>query len=165
MPNTPPVPIDAEHAAFMQGAVSMTMGSCSRDNVPSIVRAYGCRLTDKRDRVTLALWQAQAEPILADIRSTGKVAIVFSLPENHQTMQLKGADATIGDADDELRARVERYRDAFVRQLVRLGYEEALMRAFMTCPPDEIVTVSFTPAAAFTQTPGPNAGEPLKVRA
>ena len=165
MPNTPPVPLDADHAAFMQGGVSITMGSCSPDKIPSIVRAFGCRLSDDRSRVTMVVWRAQAEPVLADIRATGKVAVVFSLPATHRTMQLKGTDAVIGAADDGIRALAHSYRDAFVQQLVLLGYEETLMRAFMACPPDDIVTVSFTPTAAFTQTPGPDAGAPLKVRA
>lgn len=165
MPSMPPVPIDADHAAFMQGGVSITMGSCSAQGMPSIVRAYGCRLSDDHSRVTVAVWQAQAEQVLADIRSNGKVAIVFSLPATHRTMQLKGSDATVGAAADDDRALVAAYREAFIQHLVMLGYEESLMRAFMACPPDEIVTVSFTPTAAFTQTPGPHAGEPLKVRA
>lgn len=161
----PPVLIDADHAAFMQGGVSITMGSCSPAKLPHIVRAYGCRLSDDRRRVTVPVWQAQAEPVLADIRGTARVAVVFSLPATHRTMQIKGSDAVIGAATAQDRALSAAYRDAFVQHLVMLGYEESLMRAFMTCPEDEIVTVGFTIDAAFTQTPGPNAGAPLKVQA
>jgi hypothetical protein len=89
------------------------------------------------------------------------VAVVFSQPSTHQTIQIKGDDATVGALADGDVARVAAYADALVRDLQTLGYTEEFGRALVGFDPADLVTVSFTPNAAFRQTPGPNAGAPL----
>lgn len=102
-----------------------------------------------------------AAAVLDDIRRTGAIAAVFSRPSTHETLQLKGVDARIVPAEPGDDALARRYVDAFVAELVPYGYPEAVIRAFLTCPPEDLVAVQFTPVAAFSQTPGPQAGEPL----
>jgi hypothetical protein len=41
---------------------------------------------------------------------------------------------------------------------------EAVVRAILAYSPDDLVTVTYSPCAAFSQTPGPKAGEPLATR-
>lgn len=159
-----PILIDDEHAAFMQSGVSISLAACSPENMPCAARAYGCRLSDHHRRLTVLLWRTQAAPLTDYIRQTGKVAVVFSFPPTHRTMQFKGSNATIADGSDLDRQVASNYREAFVQVLVQLGYEERLMRAFLACPPDDIAAVTFTVEAAYTQTPGPQAGGPLKAR-
>lgn len=154
--------IDAEHATFMQGGVSMNVATCDRDNVPSQVRATGCLVSADRRRVMIFVSATQASAVLANIRNTGMIAVVFNEPSTHRTVQIKGNDArVVGMPEGALRV-VEAYRDAFVRELEPLGFEPALIRALLACPLPDIVALAFTPAAAFSQTPGPTAGEPLR---
>jgi hypothetical protein len=154
--------IDADHAAFMQAGVSISVAGCGERNMPSQARATGCRISADRLQVTLFLSATQAARLLADIRDNGAIAVVFSQPSTHRTVQLKGRDARIvGIADTDLDI-VERYRDAFVAELQPLGFDAALIRTLLSYPPQDIVAVAFTPAEAFSQTPGPHAGEPLK---
>jgi hypothetical protein len=56
---------------------------------------------------------------------------------------------------------IERYVRAFAADVTPLGFSEAYMRALLACPREDLVAVQFTIAAAFSQTPGPRAGEPL----
>jgi hypothetical protein len=161
-PMSVPAPsFDEAHAAFMESGVSVHVASRSPANVPSVARALGCRIAPDRRRVTIFLSTAQAADLLADLRATRAAAAVFSRPSTHETLQIKGDDATIGALADGDRARIAAYADALVRDLQTLGFTEAFGRALVDCDPADLVAVTFTPKVAFQQTPGPNAGAPL----
>jgi hypothetical protein len=145
----------------MQSAVSVHLASRGPTNVPSVARALGCRIAPDRRRVTIFLSAAQAPEVMADVRGSRMAAAVFSRPSTHQTIQVKGDDATVGALDDGDLARIAAYADALVRDLQALGYTEAFGRALLDFEPADLVAVAFTPKAAFLQTPGPGAGAPL----
>jgi hypothetical protein len=149
------------HAAFMQSGVSVHVASRGPANVPSVARGLGCRIDPDRSRVTIFLSAAQAPELLADLRASRAAAAVFSKPSTHETIQIKGDDATVGALADSDRARVAAYAEALVRDLETLGFTEAFGRALVDCDPADLVAVAFTARAAFRQTPGPNAGAPL----
>lgn len=154
--------IDTAHAAFLQRGVGMSIAACNGDSIPTIVRASGCRVSDDRRRVTVFVSAIQAAPVIACIRANGNIAVVFSEPSTHRTVQLKGKDASIGELQDGDLQRIADYRTAFVAQLKPLGYDETLIRTLFAYPSTDIVTLTFTPSEAFSQTPGPRAGEPLR---
>jgi hypothetical protein len=112
--------------------------------------------------VTVLLPADQYAPLAETLRETRAIAVVFSEPSTHRTIQLKGADAALeplAAGDAELAAR---WTDDFVAGLAALGYSGPMVRSFLWCDPARLVAVSFTPQAAFQQTPGPQAGMPLK---
>jgi hypothetical protein len=153
--------IDAEQAAFICGGVGMSAATCRPGALPNIARATGCRISPDRRVLTLLLAATPGAAALDDVRRTGSIAVVFTQPSTHRTLQLKGHDARIvppepGDAD-----LIECYVRAFAADVAAFGFSEAYMRALLACPADDIVGVRFTIAAAFSQTPGPRAGEPL----
>ena len=161
MPSTNEPVLDLTHAAFVQSGVGMGIAASSRDAVPAHVRAIGCRVSPDRRRVTVFASSTQAEPVLRCIRDNGVVAAVFTDPLTHRTVQLKGRDAQVnglagGDVDI-----VEAYRTAFAKAVAPLSFDETLIRQLLFCPPADIVGISFTPTEAYSQTPGPKAGEPL----
>jgi len=93
------------------------------------------------------------------VAATGKIAAVFSIPRTHRSLQLKGTDAEVERfAQDDL-LLVNSYRLAFTEHLHQLGHAPQLIQALMECGPDDLTAVSFTPSAAFSQTPGPHAGQ------
>lgn len=161
MSNAPDPLIDPEHAAFMSGAVSIGVGSCDADLLPDLTRAFGCRVSIDRRRVTVFVSAEQSRDVLADLRANGAVAVVFTQPATHRTVQFKGTDAAVEPLADGDLARIERYREAFVAHLVALGYSALAIRTMVDCPPHELTAIAFTPSAAFSQTPGPQAGTPL----
>ena len=83
-----------DQIAFVTAGVSITAASRGRDNMPNLARATGCRVSPDGRRVTLFLAASQSGALLADIRDNGAVAVVFSEPSTHRTLQLKGDDAT-----------------------------------------------------------------------
>jgi hypothetical protein len=159
--NAPPL-LDAEHAGFAaRPGISMTVASRASGNLPVLGRALGCRVSSDRRRVTVLLPGDQLPELVAALRESGAIAVVFSEPATHRTIQLKGTDASLeapAPGDAELGAR---WADGFVAELAPYGIGEPLVRALLWCEPAALLAVSFTPCAAFQQTPGPRAGAPL----
>ena len=46
--------------------------------------------------------------------------------------------------------------------VAQVGYGPQYTAAMLNAPRDDLVAVEFSPEAAFDQTPGPHAGEPLR---
>lgn len=115
--------------------------------------------------VTLLLAATPGAAVLDDVRRTATVAVVFTQPSTHRTLQLKGTDARIVLLEPRDHELVQRYVRVFAADVAPFGFSEAYMRALLACPPDELVAVQFTIAAAFLQTPGPRAGEALPANA
>lgn len=160
MPPTEPI-IDPATAEFLGKGVGMLIGACDEHLMPIAVRATGCKVSPDRCTVTVFVSAAQAGRMVDILGANGMISVTFSLPESHRTIQLKGSDAAVGALQEGDIGIVEAYRDAFVEQLTGLGYDPAKTRRMVTRPTEELIAISFTPDAAFTQTPGPRAGEPL----
>lgn len=161
MATSAPVLIGDDEAAFMSSGVGISAAGCRPGALPNMVRCTGARVSADRRCVTVLLGATPGRALLDDIRHTGRIAAVFSQPSTHKTLQLKGNDARIVPIEATDFDLARRYVDAFVAQLVPFGYAESLIRAFLACAPDDLTAVAFTVCAAFSQTPGPQAGEPL----
>ncbi|MGE5622418.1 MAG: hypothetical protein ACM3WS_04605 [Bacillota bacterium] len=164
MPNDSSLLIDAAHAAFIEGGVSITVAACDRANMPFLARACGCKVTGD-GRVTIFVSATQAAQVLTCARDNGAVAVVFSQPSTHRTLQLKGSDAAVGPLADGDLQRIRAYREAFAQDVQKLGFAKILIRTLLSYPSGDIVALGFTPSEAFSQTPGPKAGEPLRAGA
>jgi hypothetical protein len=158
---TTAVSLDAETVAFMQGGVSMHAASRDAGLVASLSRALGCRVAANRSRVTVFLLASHSAGMLADFRANGRIAVVFSLPSTHRTLQLKGADAAVEPLRDGDLELIARHRAAFLADLTSLGYARSLPETLMSGSGSDVVAVSFTVSEAFIQTPGPTAGTRL----
>lgn len=157
-----PVLLDEEHAAFIQGGVSVIVASRNADLVADAVRGCGCRVARDRRSVTVLVEPGRAGPVLADIESNGMIAVVFSQPSTHRTIQLKGTDARVVRVAPGDRAVAARHLASWVDDLCSIGYRPEFARALHGETPGAMVAVAFTPTSAFQQTPGPGAGERLQ---
>ncbi|HZP13908.1 MAG TPA: pyridoxamine 5'-phosphate oxidase family protein [Nevskiaceae bacterium] len=153
--------ISSELAELLQGAVSMVVASRDADLRPHIGRALGCRLSKDRREVTLFLVASRCGELLADFRANGHVSMVAVLPSTHRSVQLKGVDARSVALGADDRSRVAAYRERMVVELGAIGHDSAFVRAAFAADPADLVAVRFTPALAYNQTPGPEAGKPL----
>jgi len=153
--------LDARQAGFLLGPVSMNVASRDAALTPSVARACGCRIAADGTRLTCFLSASRAAAVLRDLRAGAPVAIVFSRPQTHESVQIKAERAVIEALAPGDRELMLAYADAFVAECVALGYEEELMRGFFPHVEDDALAVSFTPASMFEQTPGPNAGKRL----
>jgi hypothetical protein len=154
--------LDKPHAAFLGGPVAINVASCDAKRMPSVARGYGCRVSSDRRRITVFLAVPQAGPLLRDLRAGRPVAVVFTRPKTHQTIQLKGTDAKIAPLGRGDRAIMARYAEAFAAELGAIGFKDQFSAAITSGASEEAVGVTFVPSAAFVQTPGPTAGQPLE---
>jgi hypothetical protein len=156
--------LDEAHALFLARPVGITIGSCNAARVPSLARALGCRVAPDRRSVTVFVAEAHAEALLRDLRAGGGVAAVFSWPPTHETLQLKGESAHVTALSTEDYAHMRSYRRGFADALRNLGYSDSIADAIVPVVEKDVVGIVFAPVAAFNQTPGPAAGQPLVPR-
>lgn len=158
----PPVILDPEAAAFISSGLSINAASARPGALPNLARAVGCRAAPDRSSVRIFLAATPAAALLDDVRGNGMIAVAFTQPSTHRTVQLKASNARIvpvEPGDDEI---IQRYIEAFLADLAPLGYPLPVVRTLLAFEPGEVVAVEFSPSSAFSQTPGPDAGEPLK---
>jgi hypothetical protein len=140
-------------------ALSIHAASRDVDNVPSVARSLACRLSPDLRRVTLLFSVPETDELLAHIGDTHVIAAVFSLPSTHETLQLKGTDARVEETlpgDPQL---VDSHREALVDHVEKLGFSRAAVETMLSCDTTDLIAITFTPCLAFSQTPGPNAGQ------
>ncbi|HCT40940.1 MAG TPA: hypothetical protein DF427_07175 [Moraxellaceae bacterium] len=150
--------VTEDDARFMQGGVSISVASRDRRFVPSLARSAGCRLSADRQQVTVLVLRSQARQLLQDITDTGAIAVVFSEPSTHRTIQLKGLDASVHEALPADTSVADEHRAAFASDIVPLGYVRELAYAIHGFTLDDMQAITFTPTDIFQQTPGPGAG-------
>lgn len=150
--------LPSDMLAMIRRGVSVQVGSRGPDLRPSLARAVGSRIEPDIGRITVYLWQPQAVQLLADIEATGQLAVVFSRPRSHVSVQFKSRQATQRPATDADRAALQRYLAAMEDELDDIGFARDFTRALLAHRHEEVVAVSFEPEQAFDQTPGPRAG-------
>jgi hypothetical protein len=154
-------PMDAELVAFVQGGVGIVVASRDDRLLASIARGVGCRVEEGGRRVTVFVVRSENAALLDDIRRHRVVAVVFSSPDSHRTVQLKGFDAREREAGADDARQLEAYARAFDEALTGIGFGHGYAGALIAHPPGDLVGVSFTVSEGYLQTPGPRAGERL----
>jgi hypothetical protein len=160
MDDLPPSPIGAQQAELIGRRVSIIVGSRDAALRPHLMRAVGCMLSDDRREVTVLINQRAAETVLADLRANGLIAVVFSEPTTHHTLQLKGTDAQVLPCDRAGEAVAERHLRRFVDELADIGIRADVARTLLARE-GGLAAVRFTVREAYEQTPGPQAGTAL----
>jgi hypothetical protein len=152
-----PALLDEEHAAFIQAGVSLNAASCDHHNRPASCRLLGCRVLEGGHRIAVFLSARQGEYLLECLRATSAIAVVFSQPSTHRTVQVKGWDAQVRAlAEGELQI-IRAYRESFADELEPIGFSRIMVRTLLAAAPADLVAVEFSPCDAFSQTPGPPA--------
>lgn len=145
--------------AMMARGVSVNVGTRDERLRPSAMRAMGSLVDEARGAVTVYLSRRQAAQLLADIESTGRIAVMFSEPSTHVTVQLKASGATCRAATEADRAHLDAYRASMEIEIARVGYPAPVTRAMFSYQIGDVVAVTFEPEQVFEQTPGPKAGK------
>ena len=150
--------LDADRIAMVAKGVSAIVASCSVALQPSIMRAVGSHLSADGRCVTVYLRRSQSRQLLQDIADTGRIAVVFSEPSTHHTLQLKAGQAQQRPATTDDLPVLQAYLRSMEHEVGLVGWGPHYVGAMLAAPLDDVVAVSFTPDAAFDQTPGPRAG-------
>lgn len=153
--------LPADLVAMMARGVSVIVGSRDAKLRPSIMRAVGSRVEANGQDITVYLSRSSSRQLIQDIAATGQLAVVFSEPSTHRTVQLKASRAEIRAAVDGDAPVLAAYLKSMEHEIQQVGFAPPLTRAMLAHRLDDVVAVRFTPEQAFDQTPGPRAGAPL----
>jgi hypothetical protein len=156
----PPL-IGPEQAALLARPISANVATRDEAQRPHLTRAVGFRLWADLRRVTVFLNPATSGCVLDDLRANRQIAVVFSEPATHLTVQLKADDAVVAPPAPGDALHLRAYREAFAGALGALGYPAQVAQTILEVADADLVAVHFTPAAGFDQTPGPRAGQAL----
>ena len=158
---TAPSLLSPEHIAMVDRGVSVIVASRDAALRPSIMRGVGSAISADGTQVTVYLRRSQSRQLLQNIEAGGGVAVVFSEPPTHRTLQLKARAATLRPAGPTDQPLLDKYLAAMRHELAQVGYGPGYVAAMLSAPLADVVALQFTPQAAFDQTPGPRAGAPL----
>lgn len=147
--------------AMMARGVSVIVASRDAALRPSVMRAVGSRVDDGGQDVTVYLSRPQSRQVIQDIAATGHIAVVFSEPSTHRTVQLKATHAQMRPAEPHDQPVLQAYLASMEHEIHAVGHARELARAMLAHRLEDLVAVRFTPEQAFDQTPGPRAGTPL----
>ena len=159
---THPALLDPDRIAMVAKGVSAIVASRNAALRPSVMRAVGSHIRADGGRVTVFLRRSQSVQLLRDIESTGQIAVVFSEPSTHRTLQLKAPQAQVRPAVPDDLPQLQAYLRSMQNEVGQVGYGPAYVAAMLAAPLADLVAVEFTPTAAFDQTPGPRAGQPVE---
>ncbi|NNU44505.1 hypothetical protein [Ramlibacter montanisoli] len=154
-------PLPPDLVAMMARGISVIVAARDAGLRPSLMRAVGSRVeADGRD-ITVYLSRPQSRQVLEDLASNGHIAVVFSEPSTHRTVQLKASRVEMRGAGEGDAPVLARYLRSMEHEIQQVGFAPPLTRAMLAHRLQDVVAVRFTPEQAFDQTPGPRAGSPL----
>ncbi|WP_235501157.1 MULTISPECIES: hypothetical protein [unclassified Hydrogenophaga] len=157
---SPPL-LTPAHLAMMDGGVSVIASSCGPDLTPSVMRAVGSLVQAQGRHITVYVCRSQAAQLLGDVARSGRLAVVFSQPSSHKTVQLKTRGARLREAREDDAPALQRYLRGMERELTQIGFGPRYARAMLAHRLDDVVAIEFEPELAFDQTPGSKAGQPI----
>lgn len=147
--------------AMMARGVSVIVASRDARLRPSIMRAVGSRVEAGAGAITVYLARRQSRRLLEDLAATGQVAVVFSEPSTHRSVQLKASRVEMRSAGDEDAPVLAAYLRSMEHEIQQVGFGPPVTRALLAHRLEDVVAVRFVPEQAFEQTPGPRAGATL----
>ena len=153
--------LPADLVAMIAAGVSVIVGSRDAALRPSLMRAVGSQVDAASQRITVYLARAQSRQLLQDLAATGQIAVVFSQPSTHRTLQVKAGQVEIRNAVAEDQPVLAAYLLAMEHEIQQVGFGPPVTRAMLAHRHEDVVAVSFTAQQAFDQTPGPQAGSAL----
>ncbi|QCG95210.1 hypothetical protein E6C67_15050 [Azospirillum sp. TSA2s] len=144
---------------FLDRSLSVNVATSDRDGRPLVARAVAARVSPGGERLTVLIDGRANAALVAAVAETGRLAVVFTEPSTHRSIQIKDDAATVAALTVEEAALPGPYIDGFIAELAGMGFTEAFVRAVMEFDPSDLVALHLDPAAVFDQTPGPKAGE------
>ena len=151
-------PISDDLLELFASGVDVYVATCSADLQPESVLGMGIRVHQDRRHVTVYVPTAKSASTLANLKDNTQVAATLCRPPDHRTVQLKGRCTGIRLSTEADREIQEIFRSAMVTSFAAIGIPRVLTRGLAWWPS---TAVDFEVSDVYTQTPGPDAGEPL----
>ncbi|MFC5768254.1 hypothetical protein [Thauera sinica] len=122
----------ADAGTIERGRYMVRIAGCNDCHTPTYAQTGGRVAADRRG-LTILLSAAASAGLIDDVRRNGAIAVVFSLPTDHHTLQFKGSDARVVPLEPSDEALAARYVGAFASGLEPLGYPGRIIRRLLAC--------------------------------
>ena len=138
--------------------VDVYVATRSKELMPESVLGMGIRVHPDRRNVTVYVATEASSATLANLADNAQVAATLCLPPECRAVQLKGRCTAVRASTDADREIQEIFRAAMIASFASIGIPRALTRKLQWWPS---TAIDFEVDAIFTQTPGPDAGDPM----
>jgi hypothetical protein len=155
------VALPEELVDFLESGASMLVGTRDGALRPECLRAAGCIVDPDRSSLRVLMNAATAARTVANLEAGSPIAVTFSRPVDHRTVQVKGTCRRVRPADSNEHEVAERYLALFTEALYVVGMSRAMVRRMRVAP---TVVAEIQVLELFHQTPGPGAGRRLEER-
>ncbi len=155
-----PKRLHADLLAFLSRGLSIHVGACNRAGEPQVVRALALRM-EADNRLSLLLSTPASDGLIAAVREVPVVAITACQPSTHRAVQVKGRGVELSVADAAQWPDRLAFKHRFLAEIEPYGYDEAFADSWLDVPPEQWRVITFTPTGAWSQTPGPGAGQAI----
>ena len=125
------------------------------------MRAVGASIAPDGSELTVYVARSRSRQLLQDVAATGQIAVVFSEPRSHRTVQVKAREVELRSAVDSDAPVLRRYLRSMEHEIGNVGLSAVFVQAMLACPLDDVVAIRLRPSEAYDQTPGPKAGSAL----
>ncbi len=151
--------MDERLAKCIEPGVSVIVGSVDARGNPACCRAVGLRSRDDLATVTVFVPVATSAETMANVASTGRVAVVTTHPISHCATQLKGVVQATRTASDDEEDFVHDHFAGFGGVLNAIGYPARVTRSVVQWP---AFALEMRVEEIYEQSPGPKAGTRLR---
>ena len=152
--------ISHQIAAFIESGVSIVMGVAGPAGQARTGRALAARVVGD-GTIRIVYVEDGNTAITSSARSGGPIAVTFSAPLSHRTVQIKRYSSRTEELQWEDEDCVRQQTEAFAQILAAIGEPPRFVQAFCDYSTSPLSVLSFPAQEAFEQTPGPGAGRAL----
>lgn len=146
--------------SFIESGVSIVIAVVGPTGRAHAGRALAARvLSDATIRVIFP--DEGNDAITAAVQAGSPIAVTFSAPLSHRTLQIKGFSSRPEQLDPVDQAMSQIQCKGFAGVIAAAGHPPTFVQAFMDYCSSTSRVLSFPAEEAFEQTPGPGAGRTL----
>jgi pyridoxine/pyridoxamine 5'-phosphate oxidase len=150
--------LSTELSAFVESGIAIQIGTADARGRPDGARGFGVHVAPDRSSLTVYVGAPMLGENARNLRENPRVAVCFSRPADHRTIQVKGRALEVRDASEADRLHIERYRASAADTFAQIGIPARIFLAAVAWP---ATAITLTVDEIFVQTPGPGAGAPL----
>lgn len=151
--------IDPQLAGFLEEGIGIHIGTRDERLQPNGARAAAVKVDDDGLHLVVYVAEAAAARLISNLESNGQAAVSFGRPIDDRACQVKGIFVGVRPASTAEQPLVQAQRNGFLEQLERIGIPRANAANWAIWP---AVAIRLKATAIFEQTPGPQAGVPLR---
>jgi hypothetical protein len=159
MPEPSPFRLSDDVVDLLGTGVDVIVATRDARLTPECAVGMGLRVHADRRHVTVFVARALVGPTLSNLEDNGQIAVTFCRPIDHRAVQVKGRCVGVRDGGPADRDVQDTYRGLYAEQLAAFGIPRAITRRFAWWPS---VALDVEVHEAFTQTPGPGAGDRIR---